>query len=497
MNTVGLVISVDCRRSGFQKTIFSRGKIGVFVCTIATACSAFAANFSKGDRVETIKEAPLYFKDTTLVRMARKGEQFTVVGIRSEDQRIFVAARDASGKEIALNLGEDEVALIKAPILNSAVSDTLKTLGNAAKDQSGGVAADLPVSMRARTPETARLRAITQSGGKKESEATVLKGLKWLAAHQNADGSWAPSDQSAMTGFALLAMLGHGETSVSADFGPTVQKAIDWLLQNGQKADGRPNASRAYLDGVFAHGIATFALGEYYTMTKDERVTELLKKSTRCIVEGQAFDGGWQDNYVKTGESDTWLSIAQIQALKAAHLSGLKIEGVEAALDQAMLNLKRVQATDGSFGFRKAGDSEMTLMGSGDLKMTFTGAGVFCTYLWKKDKNRSVRDGIEYLFKWIEKAYPIDYHHESVDLHAWYYDTQACFVIGGAPWSKWNRRFADELIKNQNADGSWPAVAGRQAFSGTQRDPKGAGPCYRTSLCILMLEVFYRYLPES
>ena len=464
---------------------------------MAASCAAMAGSFSKGDRVEMIKEAPLYFNDTTLVRMAPKGEQFTVIGIRPEDHRVYLSARDAAGKTIALNVGDDDVALVKVPAsIPSTVSDTLKAHGNASKDLPGGVAADLPVSMRARTPEAARMRAITQGGGKKESEAAVLKGLKWLAAQQDSDGSWASADKPAMTSFALLAFLGHGETTVSADFGPTMQKAIDWLLKIGEENAKRPAApagmvfamrANDYMDGAFAHGIATFALGEYYTISKDERVTELLSKAIRCIVVGQAADGGWHDDYSQGGESDTWTSIPQIQALKVAHLSGLKIDGVDAALGKAMRNLKRVQADNGSFGYRKAGD----------MDITFTGAGVFCTYLWKHERDRSVRDGIEHLLKQTEKEYPIDYHHASVDLHAWYYGTQACFMLGGAAWNKWNRRFADELIRNQNPNGSWPPVAGKCPGGEPQRDPEGIGPCYRTSLCLLMLEVYYRYLPES
>ena len=84
-----------------------------------------------------------------------------------------------------------------------------------------------------------------------------------------------PQYQGAMTGFALLAFLGHGELPVSPEFGPTVQKGLDWLVENGKKNDGRLSMEKSFnVSGVYAHAIATFALGEYYTMTKDERVAE-------------------------------------------------------------------------------------------------------------------------------------------------------------------------------------------------------------------------------
>ena len=368
-----------------------------------------------------------------------------------------------------------------APVIKAAQTDAMaKALDHAPK----GPAANIPGAMGKRGG-SARTQAILENGGKKQSEEAVLKGLKWLKEHQNPDGSWGPAYPGAMTGFAMLAFLGHNELPVSPDYGPTVQKGLDWLVENGAKNDGRLNMANAFdQPGVYAHAIATYALGEYYTMTKDERVVDLFKKAIGYIVAGQGPDGGWMYAYDKS-ESDTSVSGWQIQALKAAHLSGLNIDGVDPALDKAMLNLKRVQAEDGSFGYRKAAPGSYSL----------TGAGVLCTYFWKQEKDKSVREGIEFLIKQTEKTHPVDYHHETADLYCWYYNTQACLMVGGAAWTKWNGRFQDQLTKNQNPDGSWPPLAGKSPGGEIQRDPEGVGPVYRTALCILMLEVYYRYSP--
>jgi hypothetical protein len=148
-----------------------------------------------------------------------------------------------------------------------------------------------------------------------------------------------------MTGFALLSFLGHGESPVSAEFGPAVQKALDWIVANGNKHQGRLSMEDAFSQGgTYSHAIVTYGLGEYYTMTKDERVVDLLKKAVGHILQGQApDDGGWtyfhgtQDelgsaptgyNNTRTGGnsgSDTSVTGWQIQALKAAHLTGLNI----------------------------------------------------------------------------------------------------------------------------------------------------------------------------
>src|SRR6185503_15004428 len=115
----------------------------------------------------------------------------------------------------------------------------------------------------------------------------------------------------------------------------------------------------------------------------------LVKQAITHIVQGQAPDGGWQYHFTKGPNSDTSVSGWQIQRLKAAHLTGLGIPGVDEALDKAMLNLKRVQAEDGSFGYRRAGDRPYSL----------TGVGVLCTYFWKQAKDKSVKDGIEQILR--------------------------------------------------------------------------------------------------
>ena len=50
--------------------------------------------------------------------------------------------------------------------------------------------------------------------------------------------------------------------------------------------------------------------------------------------------------------------------------------------------------------------------------------------------------------------------------------------------------FRDELLNNQNKDGTWPTPAG-------DAPGKRGDPVYNTSLATLMLEVYYRFLPGT
>ena len=332
----------------------------------------------------------------------------------------------------------------------------------------------VPEMMAGRMTNASRAAALQRTGGTERSERAVLKGLRWLKQHQNDDGSWSSEHRPSMTGFAILCFLGHGELSNSPEFGPTVKRGIDWLFHKGTQFDGRLSMTRdgwgSGNAGVYEHAIATYALAEYYAMTREERLELLVMKCASHIVQGQAPDGGWQYGYAKGPGSDTSASGWQIQALKAAHLTRLDIPGLSEALDKALLNLKRVQTEEGNFGYRNPGDR---------AHPSLAGTGTYCTYLCKPAKDMTVGRGIEFLLKMTEK-YPVKYRGESADLYAWYYHTHACKLYGGNAWAKWNRLFRDELCNNQGSDGSWPPVNTRAPGGEYQRKPDGAGPIYRT-----------------
>ncbi len=376
------------------------------------------------------------------------------------------------------------VPTIKAP----ATADMNEALNKVIRSAAGTGLSRLPGVMGGRAGGTARMALMKKNDMKDKSEKAVLAGLRWLKEHQNSDGSWSNDKKSSMTGLAVLCFLGHGETPESIEFGPTVKKGVDWLLNTGtenqgklsQHKDGFPNPA------VYEHAIGTYALGEYYSMTKDDRVKDVLMQAVNYIVQGQAPDGGWQYGYAKGNESDTSVSGWQIQALKAAHLTELNISGVDEALDKSMENLKRVQGPKGDFGYHNPGDARPSL----------AGVGVLCTYFWRGEKEKSVRDGIKFILEDTEKDNPVEYKGAKANLYAWYYNTQACLMFGGQAWSKWNHWFQDQITDNQSPDGSWPKTGNPKNIGGFETG-EGTGQVYRTTMCVLMLEVYYRYMPTN
>jgi hypothetical protein len=372
-------------------------------------------------------------------------------------------------------------ATVKVQIQTNT-NDLAKATGNVARSVGMG-GGGLPGTMKGRTG-SGRAKAMAANKMKDRSEQAVLRGLEWLRQNQNPDGSWGDSNKGAMTGLALLCFLGHGETTESPQYGLTVNKCIQWVLDTGTKFQGRLHMDDSFRrnSDVYEHGILAYALGEFYTMTKDERVTELLKQAIGHIVQGQGPGGGWMYNFDKTA-NDLSVGGWQIQALKAAHLTQLGIPGVEGALDRAAEYVDRVRGPKGGYGYRGPED-----------RYSLTGVGVLCRLFWKGDRG-DVSKGMDFILDETEKNKPVKYKGEHADLYAWYYHTQAALMFGGGAWQKWNRWFQDEIVDAQSPDGSWPAPGGKA--HGPQDANTKTGAVYRTTLCILMLEVFYRYMPSN
>jgi hypothetical protein len=336
----------------------------------------------------------------------------------------------------------------------------------------------LPVMLSGRCDPVQRLKRLQDNGGDSACETAVVKGLKWLAANQNQDGSWGKGEfRCAMTGLALLAFLGHCETPDVGQFTETVFKAINYLIAFGESHDGRlsPHQGNAY---PYEHGIATYALAEAYSMTQDAKIEPVLRKSINIILNGQTSDGGWEYNYASSGIDMSVLGW-NFQALKAAQLTGLKIDGVDKALNRGLSAVRKMQDNKSGHWFYKLGNDR--------ISPSLTGVGVLCMAFMKQARTNPARMGCEAVITY----FPPTFGDPLTNLYGWYYATQACFQYGGMIWSKWRRVFQKELIKNQNDDGSW------QGQDPWNQHMQPDDNIYSTALCILMLEVYYRYLPTT
>ena len=309
-------------------------------------------------------------------------------------------------------------------------------------------------------------------------EQSVIRALEWLKRNQAPDGSWGPN-KPGMTGLGLLTFLAHGETTSSKDYGPTVEKAIRFLLriQNEAGAFGSTDSGPA----VYAHAIATYAISEAYGLTRIPDLKPAMEKAAKLIVNGQQAGGLWDYKYDKGARWDTSVAGWQIQALKAAYIAGAEVPGIKEAMDKSVGGLVRSQrAETGRFGYSSPGN------GSDGV----TAVGVLCLQLLGQHRSQAAQAGLNAM-----KGFKCDYRDPpDWPMYAWYYITQAKFHHGGALWNDWNNQFARELTKNQNEDGSWTS-AGQFLKDDGHGKETNHGPVYSTTLAALTLQVYYRFLP--
>ncbi|WP_460168260.1 prenyltransferase/squalene oxidase repeat-containing protein [Thermostilla marina] len=337
-----------------------------------------------------------------------------------------------------------------------------------------------------------RSRLLNEQGGTNATEAAVARGLRWLARHQNADGSWsldkfhmAPGASGSETGqgqksdtagtaLALMAFLGAGQTHAQGDYRFVVLRGLNWLVTHqGKDGDLRGEG----IGDMYAHGQATIVLCEAYALTGDKQLREPAQKAVDFIIKAQHKNGGWRYNPGQAG--DTSVLGWQLMALRSARMAYLRVpdsvfEGAARFLDSAQ--------TD------KYGGRYSYLPGSSPT-MTMTAEGLLCRqYLgWPRD-HRGLKVGVYYLLS--NHMPPAEFDRSEPWFYYMYYASQVMHHMGGDVWKRWNPAMQRLLLSTQRTDGpdagSWDPI---------ERFGNQGGRIYSTALAVCTLEVYYRHMP--
>jgi hypothetical protein len=323
-----------------------------------------------------------------------------------------------------------------------------------------------------------RKRAVARFGGSAASESAVAAGLRWLARHQEADGSWVPSkwegakEASAERGTALatLAFLGAGHTTKTGRFRDNVSRAVKWLLSK-QAAHG------GFGEDATTHAVCTLALVEVYGMTKDPKVGKAAQKSVDRARVLQKPYSGWPKEAPDV-ETTAWF----VQALKSAKVAGLKVDAAPFQGATAFL----VKAADEKGRFRN-------LPGKGEVSGRASACGALCRMLMGTPPSAaSVGDPLGHV---MEKLPAWGDGGRSVDFGYWHWGTLAAFQFAGDSWRKWNAATRDMLCDNQRKGGPMDGSVTDVDGSWDSHGDKELGRLETTALGALTLEVYYRYLP--
>jgi len=364
-------------------------------------------------------------------------------------------------------------------------------------DGPDGTPGPLRTEISKRCTHADRMERLLNNGGSKECEDAVVKSLRWLKETQNQDGSWTNNKPVAMTGLALLAYLGHCETAGSEEFGESVLAATTYLINVSLKNNGKLATDLKDDHWCYEHAIATYALAEAYTLCvvsfKENmpQLKESVMASGQFLINSQHQGGGWDYAYSEDSSRGGDVSIVgwHLQALKACKLTGLDFANLKRCHKKALDYLERMQAPSGALGY----SSPNGLHGDGT---TLAAVGALCFQIWKSPSHRPARKAI----KFIDQEMKFDWNTADSDLYGHYYAVQAMINHGGKEWQKYNSLFRDQVLNNQDANGSYKVLGGGQkinAVGASFAGDGGHGRHYRTCLATLMLESYYRFLPAS
>ena len=383
---------------------------------------------------------------------------------------------------------QDAVALIKSPI-------TMKRMAGS---------------------RTTGMRGNYTKGGKMygdaTTEGTVLKALRWLKKTQKPNGSWHPSPIS-NTALAVLAFLAHGETPDSQEFGETVEKAMQFLIDSlttKKDKNGQVVPTFKGADGnEYATLIGTYALCEAYGMTQNPNTKTVALQTLQRIVSNQSPTGGWDYGINKMSTRDD-VSFAgwALQALKAGKMAGLHPDGLDACIKKAIKCLKTRNFKNGGFNYT-AGGGPTGLTATGCLAMQLLG------YMNEPE----VKTALDTMRPWLPsfegnkgkrlaEALPAG-NPQYYCYYAAQCKYQAGMCAGATPanvkaWQDWNVAMKALYPKTiitlpetiPGPDGK-PRKIGYWKVNKAEATCAGGGDTMATCLCALQLMVYYRYLPTT
>jgi hypothetical protein len=362
-------------------------------------------------------------------------------------------------------------------------------------------------SMGGRLTSESKWALLDFYGGTPESEAAVMRGLDWLARHQQADGSWLLNDYganipgcdcqtpfektlddsvTAATAFGVLAFLGAGVTHNRAPKSPpelagyqsVVEQGLSFLGKN-QVLSGDKDVG--YLGGsMYAHTLGAIAFCEAYGLSGDERAKINAQLAIKYLLDAQHEQGGgWRYSPGQPGDMSVtgWV----ILAIRSAQLAGLTVERpplirAERFVDSCAAGPE--EAKSSRYAYQPGQEAKLALCAAGLLTRQYLG--------WRKDQPELLV-GSQYLMQNL----PPESGGALGPIYYYYYATQVLHHLEGENFDLWNHRLREHLIRTQERAGH---RAGSWNPEGTDHGHRG-GRIYATAMAILTLETYYRHLP--
>ncbi len=291
------------------------------------------------------------------------------------------------------------------------------------------------------------------------ADRSMKKGLDYLKSAQKGDGAWESGGfgrATSVTSLAVMAFLAAGH--VPGEPGPyreTVERGIRYVLAH-QRADGMLVSNTSH-GPMYCHGISTLMLAEVVGMTTDpdlaEQARQALTKAVKLILMAQNIPknpdnaGGWR--YQPTShDSDISVTGWQVMSLRAARSAGCAVPAEN--IDRAVAYLKRCAVPGGGFAYQPGQSPNNPRTGTGVLALEICGEHLTPEAL----------AGAEYL-----TAHPPRWSSPYF-FYEVYYGPLAMFQMGDKSFLSYYPKLVQILLDHQERDGSWLSGDGNDRSGG-------------------------------
>lgn len=456
----------------------------------------------------SIFEDPLMAELTAMPELERATPDSSVEGIESNQQSLDAQLQAGVEQSLTESIPDPTqrtqastvASLVDVPTIESSPRSEARPMSPETYQQWLAQAPPTRLGDGASVPSLYRLRPSMRSrrwlppDTTHESEAGVEAALAWLIRAQESDGRWDASrfgagreDQvlgedrggaggnadTAITGLALLALMGHGHTHLEGDYRESVQHGLEFLLAS-QSSDGALFGEAEIFARMYSHSIATIAVAEAYAMTGDPRLVSGVEAALAYSRRSQhPQTGGWRYRPQESGDMSQfgW----QVMALRAGEQSGFIIP------ESTRLGMHRFleSCAHGSIGGRacyRPGEAPSPTMTAESLACRF--------WLGMSLERERVAEAVQT----IMAGDPSDSQTRPNEYFL-YYATLAMHEHQGPEWQQWNSALQSRLLAIQERSGP---DAG--SWSPETRWGGYGGRVYTTAIATLCLEVPYRYV---
>jgi len=352
---------------------------------------------------------------------------------------------------------------------------------------------------------TSNLSSALPPGEWARVEASVDKGLEWLASQQAEDGRFPSMEaaQPAVTSMAIMAFLSRGHIPGQGPYGKQLTHAIDFVLST-QRRRGyfsllpvTPPAQHMSPSQTvtYNHSIAGLMLGEVYGMTSGEQSKRIESAIRKALVYHREVQvrvkktegdiGGWRYGYPESPLASSDMSVTGWALMFLRSARNAEFEVPKNFFDEGLDFVERCHEADttlqekGVFRYRPLISAPKE---NPQITLANTASAMLTLILGGRLQHAGLADGV----RWFRsRDYPKPWQYGYFYLGS-YYSSQAMAQVGGETWNQIFPQIAGNLLEEQAEGGEWPPGTGRE---------RDFGSTYSTSLAVLALTPALQLLP--